>query len=75
MVRNWIKKFFVGEGLDSERIYLIDGEFNRKYNLVDVIMNMSARIDELEEQVALLQIAIDNSTQTEYNLRNFTLGE
>jgi hypothetical protein len=75
MVRNWIKKFFVGDGLDSERIYLMDEEFDRKYNLVDIIMNMSARIDELEEQVALLQIAIDNSTQTEYNLRNFTLGE
>ena len=75
MIRSWLKNFFKYDYVDSENIYLVDESIDRKYNLADVIFNMSARIDELEEQVIDLEMRVDNITRGEYNLKSFSLGE
>jgi hypothetical protein len=75
MIRSWLKNFFKYDYVDSESIYLVDESIDRKYNLADVIFNMSARIDELEEQVIDLEMRVDNITRGEYNLKSFSLGE
>lgn len=61
MIKRFAKLFFDYRSADLESMHLLE--------------DICSKIEELEERLIDLELRVDNTTHTEYNLKSFSLGE